>query len=395
MQHEKVFFDPSPDGRNPHLGTRPTDSEIAVMIAANNQSFPLNKVIVSNENEGNFRRLHRKVGAAYRKHNRSCRGLNFLITSPPGQGKSFLVRHFAESIGIPYVEVQSGTLKNTFQLFQLISKQCEVCGVPVVSYKTTKADFRFPPCIVFFDEVHEVSLDLQRGGLLNAMEPSDGYMQVITPGIQGESFCVDAKDVCWIGATTDPADLFDAFRSRFLDIIEWLPAGRKELPKIIKAGLDRKVEEGVLPYSPPLMICAMITKYQTVPRLAIHGFGNDVVLQKQAYPHDTWEQACEIVAKDLSIDQWGLSKKELILLEHLGQRPIAKSRLGNVLNCRNKTVEDLVLPNLMQYLNGGPFVVIITGRGVCISRAGLRELDKRNIKHSGEKITAEYFESKR
>jgi len=293
------------------------------------------------------------------------------------------------------VFVQSSSLKSTWHLFQLIQKECEKAGTPIVPVGSKKSDYTLPPLIVFFDEAHEISLDMQRGGLLNPMEPDDGYMHIVSPGQAGETLVVDCYNVCWIAATTDPADLFDAFRSRFLTNIEWAPAGKVEMPMIIKAGLEEKVRKGELPYSPPLDACAMIAHYQQVPRLAIHGFGTQVVLQRQAMTSHTWEECCKIVASDLGIDSGGMTKKQIMILTALGQRPIAKGRLGDICKCRSAQVEKMELPGLMQYNNGGPFCLSITGRGMCITQAGLKELDKRSIPHKGFKVTAEYFESRR
>ena len=393
QQTMKAFFDET--GTRPHLGPKPTDEQIAVMLSRNNTHCPLNRIIVSPENEGNFRILHRFASAAYRRANRSCRGFSFGLYCPPGQGKTFITKAWAETIGIPFVFVQSSSLKGTYHLFQQIQKECEKYGTPIVPHKTAKSDYTLPPMIVFFDEAHEINLDLQKGGLLNPMEPDDGYMHVVEPGQNGETVVVDCYNVCWIAATTDPADLFDAFRSRFLNNIEWCPAGPNELPHIIRAGLTDKVKKHELPFVPPLDVCEKIAVYQQVPRIAIHGFGVQVVLQKQAMPSDTWDDCCKIVASDLGIDQWGMTKKQVMILTALGQRPIAKARLGDICKCRAEQVNSMELPGLSQYTNGGPFCLSISGRGMCITEAGLRELEKRGIPHNGPKVTAEYFEAKR
>ena len=38
-------------------------------------------------------------------------------------------------------------------------------------------------------------LKMMKGGLLNAMEPDDGLLQVRQPGVKGNSFIVDRKSV--------------------------------------------------------------------------------------------------------------------------------------------------------------------------------------------------------
>jgi hypothetical protein len=49
----------------------------------------------------------------------------------------------------------------------------------------------------------------------------------------------------------------------------------------------------------------------------------------------------------------------------------------------------------MQYSAGGPFVISVSGKGLCITNAGISLLDKMNIEHKGSKVTAEFFESRR
>ncbi len=272
-QQKWIFFNDTKKNKYPNLAGCPKDEEIAVALSRNNTKCPLSRIVVSEANEGNFRLLHRLASAAYRRDDHSCRGFNFGIYCPPGQGKTFIVKRWAETIELPFVFVQSSSLKNTYHLFQLIEKELLQRKIPLVRKETGSYNYLLPPIIVFFDEAHEIPSDLQRGGLLNPMEADDGMMHVVEPGANGETFVVNCKDVCWVAATTDPADLFDAFRSRFLNHIEWQPASLEELPRMIFAGLTEKVVKGELPFAPPVEMCAKIAHYQQVPRLAIHSFG--------------------------------------------------------------------------------------------------------------------------
>ena len=97
----------------------------------------------------------------------------------------------------------------------------------------------------------------------------------------------------------------------------------------------------------------------------------------------------------MGLNEYGLTKKQTDILHSLGQRPIAESRLAEIAKCRIAQVKKYELPALMQYNNGGPFVVSVSGRGMCITRNGLLMLEKMGMDHKGDKITAEYFESKR
>jgi hypothetical protein len=296
-----------------------------------------------------------------------------------------------------FENVQSPSIDSNYTLFETIRAEAQKFGTPIVADKSKgkKADFKLPPMLVFFDEAHKLSMSMMKGGLLNAMEPDDGIMVVKEPGIKGISFTVDCSNVCWIAATTDRGDMFDAFEQRLLNPIQWSPATPKELPAMIKAGMERKLANGEISTHVPIEACEIMAKFQKVPRLAIHRFGLKVVQQKEYSPNSTWEEACETVANMLDIDEGGLTKRQIAILSALGQRPIAESRLGDVCGCRFKELQKYELPGLQQYYDGGPFVSSVSGKGMCITSSGLKQLDSRNIEHSGEQVTAEYFEERR
>ena len=396
VQKQTPFFDFTDDRSMPHLPPKPTDDDIRTALAHNNRACPLNDVVVSEANEGNMRNLRRFAFSAYRRMNRSCRGCNFGIYSPPGQGKTFVVKKFAETIGIPFVFVQSPALESTYMLFEQISEACAKAGTPLMQLEGDKdRDFYLPPCIVFFDEAHELKSGMMKGSLLNAMEPNDAMLVIKQPGTKGEILRVDCWEVCWIAATTDRGDIFDAFDSRLSTAIEWHPAESDELTQIVKAGLQGKVDSGELPFCPPDNICSLISNYQKVPRLAIHGFGTKVVQQKLFMPSCSWRECCQIVANDIGLNDFGFTQKQVTILTALGQRPIAEARLADIARCRVAQVKKYELPGLMQYNAGGPYVISVSGKGMCITKAGLKKLDEMGVEHNGVKISAEHFESKR
>lgn len=395
VQKRKVFFDETSNRSKPHLPAKPTDADIRVALADNNKACPLNDVVVSSKNQGNMRNLRRFAFSAYRNADRNCRGCNFGIYSPPGQGKTFVVKRFAETIGIPFVFVQSPTLESSYMLFEQISDAFERAGNPLVQQDHPDHDFYLPPCIVFFDEAHELRSSMMKGSLLNAMEPDDAKMIIRTPGTKGSVLRVDCYWVCWVAATTDRGDLFDAFESRLTTAIEWHPSEGDELVNIIKAGLKKKVAVGELDLCPPDDVCELIAQYQKVPRLAIHGFGTKVVQHKSFMPSCSWEECCKIVASDIGLNQHGFTQKQVAILTALGQRPIAEARLADIARCRVAQVKKFELPGLMQYTGHGPCVVSLSGKGMAITKHGLSMLDKMGIEHNGSRITAEFFESRK
>jgi Holliday junction resolvasome RuvABC ATP-dependent DNA helicase subunit len=245
--------------------------------------------------------------------------------------------------------------------------------------------------IVFFDEAHALPTKMMTGGLLNAMEPDDGLM-VVKQG-RTSTVVVDCKNLCWVGATTEKGKLFDAFANRLGTDIEWRSASSKIVAKIVAQKMMSRYLDGEIMDVVPDEACALAARYRRVPREAIN-FAVKMAQQQSMFPSDTWEEAADQVAQDMGLDEWGFSEKQIAILSAVGQRPMAEKRLALVAKCRSEQVERYELPMLMDYTNGGPLVVPIPGRGMCITHAGLRELEKRGIAHRGEKITAEHFESR-
>lgn len=394
-QYQKIFWDSTPTRQYPELPSKPTLEEIRLSLAPNNVGCPLNQIVYGPENEGNMRILRRFAFTAMKKQTHSLRGCNFGIYAQSGQGKTYVVKQFAKTLGLPFIFVQSTSLNDTATLFEMICEESRKVGYPIVPWKPTEdavADFILPPMIVFFDEAHALPSKMMTGGLLNAMEPDDGMM-VVKQGRTG-TILVDCKNVCWIGATTEKGKLFDAFANRLGTDIEWRSASSKVVAHIVNQKMQARYmrSEVGLQLSPE--VCELVAHYRRVPREAIN-FAIKVSQQKEMYPSDTWEDACAQVAKDMGLDEWGFSQKQVAILTALGQRPLAEKRLALVGKCREEQIERYELPMLMDYTNGGPLVVPISGRGMCLTRAGLVELDKRGIRHQGEKITAEHFESRR
>jgi Holliday junction resolvasome RuvABC ATP-dependent DNA helicase subunit len=375
------------------LPAPPTEDSIRTFLSPNNSNCPLNNVIVGANNEGTMRFLRRFAFTALKRDNHSCAGCDFAIFAPSGQGKTFAVKMFAKTVELPMATVDCTALSKTWEVYVALQKALtETYDTPLVPYKTGPdcvADVTVPPCIMFFDEAHGIPPKLAKGAILPAMEPDDGLMEV-RPGGKGDPFIVDCRNVCWVAATTERGMLFDAFANR-LQCLEMEPAGYDELVKIVKLKLDMEED---LPFDCPWEACRIAARYQRVPRDAIK-FGRRMIEQKDMHPADTWEEAAQQVATDLGLDQWGLGPKQRAILEALGQRPVALKRLPIVAKCRIEQVEKVELPLLCDYRYGGPLVVAVTGRGMCITRRGLKELEKRGIAHRGDSITAEYFEERR
>lgn len=403
-QMKQVFY--NYNGRFAPLPPVPSDEQVLGYLESD--ACPLNEVVVGEQNKGNMEIIKTKAFMALRHPNRSVRGLNFGLYSSTGQGKTFIVRQFAKTIGVPFVLIQATVVKTTYEIFEMICEAHKkhrftgdpLCPFvlkfpPVVECPDEESFYTIPPCIVLFDEAHQLNKRLMKGGLLNAMERDDGMMAIKPPGSHSKHLVVDCREVCWTIATTEKGDLFDALVNRIGTHIDWWPAGPEEVAEIVYRKIQKYRQEDEMMQNLPeisLEMCRRIAKYCVVPREAI-GLALQV-MQRYVITRD-WERACADVARQMGFVAGGITKKQLEILKILGQRPVAETRLASLLKIRVEQLRNYELPSLMQYNQGGPYVVALTGRGLCITEKGLELLESLGIGHRGKRVTAEYFESRR
>lgn len=381
MQKVKAFFSPS-ESHCADLGLppKPSDDEIRWLLSDDNSDCPLNKIIVGDSNKQAKHTLRSLAFGAYRHPNHSCRGLGFGIYCGPGQGKTYVVKCWAETIGIPYLFIQSDTLNSTWELFEKLMALFEAHGTPLVPI-SNEYHFAIPPCIVFLDEGHSLSKDLRTGGLLNAMETHDGWLQT-SMGRNQPVYTIDCQEICWVTASTDPGLIFkqsQAFYDRFPQHVIWQPANKEEVAQIVKQKFPDL----------PMEACCLAAEYRKNPRKAVD-FARLMEIEKSMMV-SSWVEAAESVAKQQGIDQSGLLFKQIDLLSALGQRPIANKYLANAVHCRQEELEAILLPELLEDRTGRGPLVVVTPKGYALSWAGINELNKRGIKNKGNTVVAERF----
>lgn len=390
VQQKLIFFDPTFPQIYPELSPKPSDEQIKIMLANNNQNCPLSKVIVSEKNRGAMRILKRFAFNSFVDPFHSCKGMSFAIYSGPGQGKTYVVKQWAKTIGIPCLFVQSDALEDTWMLFELLRDMFEEAGTPLVS---SNNEYVLPPCIIFFDEAHALRNELRTGGLLNAMEANDGFLRTKPPGKNQNLVTVNCNDVCWIAASTDPGMIYkksEAFYDRFRIHIEWQPAGKKEISKIVKLDNERKMDETPGKYTfLSDEACEIVAKYETIPRKAI-AFADQMIFESRMMGV-SWKEAASTVAKDNGIDSFGMPVKIVKLLELLAENPISDKNIIKALGCRREQFDSQYAPYLITDIDDRGPLAKPTIKGWAITKAGCIELTKRNIIHHGEKNLAEMF----
>jgi Holliday junction resolvasome RuvABC ATP-dependent DNA helicase subunit len=342
--------------------TVPSHEERRWSVSPENPEFPLNRFIGNKEA---VRRLSRAVFSALGEENRCCADYSFAICGPASTGKTYLAKLFAESVGIPFVTIEPQSVRRVQDIFDEVCRVCEEYDESLRIVPNGDGGYILPPMVVFIDEVHNLRKGVVQG-LLKATEPNDRSM------VTEEGFMVNTENVCWMIATTDRGDLFDAFDTRFQKVNLRLYT-KREMARIIKMNNPDWENE----------VCLLVAKYNShVPREAL-AFARDMRVEYEMNGDISWKQAAKIVAKDHGIDRWGMTENRVEVLKALGQRAIASTQLQYVVHVKEDELRKFVMPPLLARTPGQEPLVTVSTRGYAITLEGISELEKRGLPHRG------------
>lgn len=332
------------------------------IISPDNAKYELNKFI---GNEQAIRRLNRAVFSALGKVNRDCSDFSFALCGPASTGKTFLSKLFASSLKLPFVSVEPQSIHRVHDIFVEIEKVCAEFSNHTTLYPYDTNKYYLPPMVVFIDEVHNLKNSVVQG-LLKATEPNDRIM-VTEEGVE-----VKTNNVCWMIATTDRGDLFDAFDTRFQKVNLNLYS-RKEMAQIIKMNNPDWPEE----------VCMLVAKYNSqVPREAL-AFARDMRVEYEMNG-GSWLDVAASVAEDHGIDAQGMTYSRLEVLRMLGQSPVSASQLPHYIHVKEDELRKFIMPPLMSKTPDQKIpLVTISNKGYTITKAGIEELNKRSIPNKG------------
>lgn len=320
-------------------------------------------------NEEAIRRLSRAVFSALGKNDHCCSDYSFALYGPPSTGKTHLAKLFAKTLSIPFIVIEPQTVSKVNDIFSEINK-----GMTEF-YEKLNLDFELhdygnntycpPPCVVFIDEVHNLKSKIVQG-LLKATEPNDRLM------ITEAGDTVRTNNICWMIATTDRGDLFDAFDTRFQKISLRLYT-KKEMSEII--GMNNP--------DWPSEICDIVANYNSqVPREAL-AFARDMRVEHEMNPRD-WVSVAESVANDHGIDEFGMTHTRVEILKALGQAPMSLAQLPFVAHVKEDELRKYTMPPLLSRTPDQPIpAVTVSSKGYTITTTGLEELNKRGIRNRG------------
>lgn len=337
------------------------------MIDENNPNCPLNKFIGNKEA---IRRLSRAAFSAFSKENRDCSDYSFAICGPPSTGKTYLAKLFASTLELPFVQIEPQAIKKVHDIFLETQKVCKEYSKGVIAGSLSLHDYGgnkyvLPPMIIFIDEVHNLKSSVVQG-LLKATEPKDRVM------FTELGYYVSTSKVCWIIATTDRGDLFDAFDTRFQKVSLRLYS-KQEMSRIVKMNNPDWSNE----------LCLLVAEYNShVPREAI-AFAKDMRVEYEMNPN-LWKEIAKSVAKDHGIDEFGMTFTRLDALKALGQAPISASQMPFVVHVKEEELKKFIMPPLLARTPDQKTpLVTVCNKGYSITPVGLMELDRRSIPHRG------------
>lgn len=316
-------------------------------------------------NEEAIRRLSRAVFSALGKPDHCCADYSFALCGPPSTGKTHLAKLFAKTLSIPFAVIEPQMIKRVHDIFYEIENACINHSQKTPLFDYGDNTYFLPPVVVFIDEVHNLKSNVVQG-LLKATEPTDRLM------ITEEGYTCYTNNICWMIATTDRGDLFDAFDTRFQKISLRLYS-KKEIAQIIKMSNKDWSDD----------ICLLVANYNSqVPREAL-AFARDMRVEHEMNPRD-WVDVAKTVAKDHGIDEFGLSNVRVSVLKALGQNPISNSQLTFIAHVKEEELKKYIMPPLLSRTPDQPVpLVSVSNRGYCITPAGLHELNIRGIKNRG------------
>jgi Holliday junction resolvasome RuvABC ATP-dependent DNA helicase subunit len=385
----KPMYHPTRDGRNSihkeglaltqqeeivfWFKSAPTREERNWWINRKNPECPFSQFV---GNDRAVRRLSRVAWQAMGRANHCCSEYAFALCGPASTGKTTLAKMFARLLKLPFVEIEAESLvrlegKSTgnqrpLGLLDKIREEIDntdINGLTLSLAEQANGNYILPPMIVFIDEVHNLKKHIVQG-LLKPVEGSDCRL------VTEMGTVVDTSNVCWIVATTEWGDLFGPFKTRF-DKLQMRLYSKKEIAKIVRIKTNWEKE-----------ICELVAHYcGFVPREA-ERFANEMRAEYSMNP-GPWEKIAEVVAEDRGIDSYGMSYQRLSVLKTLAFGPATIQQLMLSAQTEESELRRDVLPPLLASTENQPDPLVQIGARYAITKAGLAELDKREIENGG------------
>jgi Holliday junction resolvasome RuvABC ATP-dependent DNA helicase subunit len=330
-----------------------TREEKLFLSSASNPKSPFHKIV------GNAAAVQECTSIVFKGLGRATHYVsdcNVAYTGPAGVGKTMFAKAMASSLSLPFIEASPDNIKTPDDLFhamQAVFKQRMVqdaqgiCSLEMIDLGGKK--FCAPACTIFIDEFHRAKGLAQ--SLLTATDDTSRTMS-------GEFGIMNTQNVQWQIATTDIGLVFDAFQTRFLTI-ELMPYNRDEMARIVH------VQNPDI----PMESCRYLTRYYyLVTREVLKAAGR--VRTAREMSGESWEQAIEQIRVRDGIDDFGLSRKRVAVLESLYSGKKSVANLASSIGVKIEELEGNILKPMQMIGNGFTPLIETTSGGRQLTKAG-------------------------
>jgi hypothetical protein len=235
-QEERLFHR---DERYPHTHDYvPAPSE-EVRIQLTDLGNPTNPLSQVQGNDEARKRLCHAAFTALGRYNHVCNDVAFLLTGPKGAPKKDIARRFAELLRLPFIEINSATIRTAHDIFIEISNALKRAKLPLVECKGP-GRYVLPPCVVFFADCHD--LKQQKPPVWTTLLQAVGSHAPTLRTEQGVH--VQTLHATWMLATSERADLMDGLPDRFTELSLTSPGAA---PLLDPSDLDQKYQPAPRP----------------------------------------------------------------------------------------------------------------------------------------------------